>query len=245
MENEGKGRQWRIGTWTMGAALLVAGIAMIAGQISEAVWLDRVWLWWPLLAVMLGVEIIVYLKSSGQPNPIIRYDLFSIVVIGAMGGLFLLLSGAQATGILDETQYFLKSERKTIDIAPIEAKLDGQVKRIVVQAEDGLGSTIRIDSADSAQGAGEVTVFGACRISVAGEAPEQLQLAGSRTVGETLYVSIRKPAEPLGFDEAGAQCSATVVLPTGVPAELATGWNKLILPGNRLPQGWSRSEIIE
>ncbi|MWC27195.1 hypothetical protein [Paenibacillus sp. MMS18-CY102] len=237
-------KQWRVGTWSMGIALIMTGALLGVAQFSgTSGWIDHTWLWWPLLAVALGIEIIIHLAMSKDQNPIIRYDLFSIVALSLLGGLCLFLAAAQSTGVLDEIKQSLDSEYRTVEIAPIVKEVESPVKRIVVQADEWLGRSLRVDAAPSSD-VPQVTAFGDCRIAVAGgnKDPEAIEMAQTRLVGGTMYISLHKPAEGRGFDDASAQCSVTVVIPQHMPVELDTGDNNLTLPNGQLPQGWSRTK---
>ncbi|EFM09028.1 conserved hypothetical protein [Paenibacillus curdlanolyticus YK9] len=239
-------KQWRVGTWSMGIALIMTGALLGAAQFNgTSGWIDHIWLWWPLLAIVLGIEIIIHLAMSKEQSPIIRYDLFSIVALSLVGGLCLFLAAAQSTGILDEMKQSLDSEYRTVSIAPVEQELESSVKRIVLQADEWLGGSIRVDAAPSVDGAASrAAAFGDCRIAVSsgGKEPAAIEMARARTVGGTMYISLHKPAEGRGFNDTSARCNATVVLPQQMPVELDTGNNNVTLADGKLPQGWSRTK---
>ena len=66
-------RTWRVGTISMGASLLLLGVFLLLSQIVG--WdLTRVMIsWWPIILVVLGIEILVYLLLSKSEKPVLKY----------------------------------------------------------------------------------------------------------------------------------------------------------------------------
>ncbi|NLD50282.1 MAG: hypothetical protein GX660_24350 [Clostridiaceae bacterium] len=74
-------RQWRVGTFTMGIALVAIGAVMLVAQINGYSALDLILKWWPLVLVMLGIEVLVYIALSKQEEPRLKFDGFSIFML--------------------------------------------------------------------------------------------------------------------------------------------------------------------
>ena len=74
-------RQWRVGTLSMGIILVALGSIMLYSQIAGVQSLGLILKWWPIILVLLGVEILVYIFLSKQEQPKVKFDIFSIFII--------------------------------------------------------------------------------------------------------------------------------------------------------------------
>jgi len=77
-------RQWRVGTLSMGVLLIALGIIMLVSQILEVSVIEHIIKWWPIILIMIGLEILVYVFLSKQNETKVKFDVFSIIVISIM-----------------------------------------------------------------------------------------------------------------------------------------------------------------
>lgn len=72
---------WRVGTLSMGVLLILVGALLLYGQLSGVSTIELIFNWWPVVLILLGIEVLtyVYLSRSEQPN--VKYDGFSIFII--------------------------------------------------------------------------------------------------------------------------------------------------------------------
>ena len=49
--------------------------------------LDTLTAWWPVLLIILGAEVLLYLLFSKKEQSFIKYDIFSIFFIGVLGSV--------------------------------------------------------------------------------------------------------------------------------------------------------------
>jgi len=91
-------RQWRVGTLSMGVLLIALGIIMLVSQILETSLIGHIIKWWPIVLIMLGLEILVYVFLSKQDEPKVKFDVFSIIIVSIL--LMASVSVYAVTGIV-------------------------------------------------------------------------------------------------------------------------------------------------
>jgi hypothetical protein len=74
-------RQWRVGTLTTGIVLIAAGVVMIAGRAGGWTAVDKLVKWWPVVIILLGLEIIISSLLYKNEHTRIRMDGFSVFMI--------------------------------------------------------------------------------------------------------------------------------------------------------------------
>lgn len=65
----------------MGIILVVLGVMILAAQINGFSALDLILKWWPVVLIMLGIEVLVYIALSKQEEPRLKFDGLSIFMI--------------------------------------------------------------------------------------------------------------------------------------------------------------------
>src|SRR5690625_4626616 len=190
-------RVWRVGTISMGIALIYLGVFLILSQLFN--WKPAYALisWWPIILVILGLEILMYIFLSKQDHPVIKYDIFSILMIGLIGLTGIGFAAINTTGILDKVYDWTNFEIKTVDLPTYSVELDNEIKRIVVHT--GLES-ITIDSGITK----DFTVFGTYEGKVVDEKAtimETKDYLSTEQRGDTLYVMFKStPKQFYPFD---------------------------------------------
>ncbi|MNZ90067.1 hypothetical protein D3C78_1090200 [compost metagenome] len=164
----------------------------------------------PIVFIMLGVELLLYLKFSGTDYAVIRYDWISVFFVGLIGmaslGLALLIS----TGLFDELERGLKMTQRSsfVDTTPIQ--VPANVEKMVVHA---LGS-VELSEADTR----ELQLFGQIRYWSSEKLdPLGDSLVKTNLVGDTLYIMIggidRRDG---GFVSDTIDAQLTLIVPKGV-----------------------------
>lgn len=109
-------RRWRVGTISMGISIISLGCFLLFSIISGMQVFDSFTAWWPLIFIVLGIEILLYVSFSKQEHPIIKYDIFSIFFIGVLGTIGIALYLLLSTGLLEEIRYSISTNEQTNDI---------------------------------------------------------------------------------------------------------------------------------
>ncbi|MFC7560175.1 hypothetical protein ACFQY3_16300 [Paenibacillus farraposensis] len=74
---------WKVGRLSMGLFLVLLGGVTFASKFWGAGILEQVLTWWPVVFVLLGLEILMYTAWKGTRERI-RYDLFSMFITAVL-----------------------------------------------------------------------------------------------------------------------------------------------------------------
>ncbi|MFA9398459.1 MAG: DUF4097 family beta strand repeat-containing protein [Clostridiaceae bacterium] len=92
-------RRFRVGTFSMGILLILVGVLLLLDRFKIISSIKFIINWWPIILIILGIEILVYIYFSKENEPKVKYDGFSIFIIII---LMLFSTGAYiVTGLFD------------------------------------------------------------------------------------------------------------------------------------------------
>lgn len=230
-------RTWRVGSISMGASLLFLGIFLLLSQLLK--WDSAYMLagWWPVLLIVLGAEILVYLFLSKQEKPILKYDFLSIIFVAVIGTVGIGFTVLQATGLMGQMQTFFDSEVKTADLPAYIHQVGDDVKRIVV---DSSHYPITVETVTDK----EVSVFGTYRSSFTGgkpllSNPEDYLMTAQK--GDTLYITLKSLPETNGWMQSGRELDATLLIPGSKSLEISSDYNEVTLKPRTISSSWEVS----
>lgn len=209
----------------MGLSLIALGVILFSSQWQGIQAYDAFITWWPLIFVMLGLEIIVYLFFSKKENSVLHYDIMSLFFVGVLciGCLgFTLLT---SVGVMGEVRSMLGAIEATKDLPAIKESLGSEIKKIVVQSSE---HSLKVDKSTERS----VQVFGTFRDRIkVGEPSRPLakeEVVSVHTAGDTMYVQIKRLPSEQGFDSFYPWMNVTIVLPQDVQVELRGSDNQVI-----------------
>jgi hypothetical protein len=230
-------RTWRVGSISMGASLLFLGIFLLFSQLLK--W-DSAYVlagWWPVLLIVLGAEILVYLFLSKQEKPILKYDFLSIIFVAVIGTVGIGFTVLQATGLTGELQTFFDSEMRTADLPSFNYQVGDEVKRIVV---DSSHHPLTVETVTDK----EVSVFGTYRSSFTEGKPllgnPEDYLMTTRK-GDTLYITLKSLPDYNGWMQSGQEMDATLVIPASKSLEISSDYSEVTLKPRTLSSSWEVS----
>jgi hypothetical protein len=176
-------RTWRVGSLSMGVTLMLMGTAL-----AVSLWQDirayEMLLWVaPVVFIMLGAELLLYLKFSGSERAIVRYDWISVFFVGMIGAASLGLALLMSTGLFDELQRGLHMTQRTAFVDTRAVKVPAEINKIVVHSLGG----VQFGETDTR----ELQLFGQIRYR-SSEKLERLddKMLQTHIVGTTMYVMI-------------------------------------------------------
>jgi hypothetical protein len=234
-------RVWRVGSISMGAALVFLGVFLLLSRFFN--W-DAAFImagWWPLLLIVIGGEILVYLFLSKQEKPTVKYDLLSIFFVGLIGTVGIGFTIFQATGLMDKLNMWMDMEEQTLDIPSYEYDVKNEIKRVVL---DTGSHPLTIEGTSTS----ELSVFGTYRAPVVNgekalQSPEDYLF--SEVKGDTLYLTLKRvPHSPNPFN-ATNEMNATVVVPSDVQLEVSGNYSFITMKPRKLMSNWTVSNSGE
>jgi hypothetical protein len=129
---------WRVGSLSMGITLILMGTAFAVSlwQETEA---HELLLWVaPVVFILLGFELLLYLKMAGNRDTIVRYDWISVFFVGMVGAASLVLALLMSTGVFDELRSGMQMTQRTAFVETEGVPIPAEVKKVVIQATDGV-----------------------------------------------------------------------------------------------------------
>ena len=180
----------RVGTFALGVFLIGLGGLFFYAQFNEKNALEIAATWWPLILVLLGLEVLWYVYTAKEEAPKIKYNFFSIFIIF----LFLIVSmgvyGVSQIGLAPHLQARLSAQEFQLQTLPEEVTLDETIKKIVL---DVPSSDLRLRTGTE----DHVMIFGEAYVTAENRTMAEKLIAPKmlvdRKVGDTLYLSFNLP----------------------------------------------------
>ncbi|RAS97965.1 exosporium protein E, partial [Bacillus cereus] len=218
-------RTWRVGTFSMGLSIIALGCFLLFSVIKGTEVLDSLTAWWPVLLIILGLEILLYLLFSKKEQPFIKYDIFSIFFIGVLGSVGIAFYCLLSTGLLDEVRHSIHTTRQTSNIPSGQLNIPESIKKIVVDAGQ---HPLTIEGNDTNQ----IHLLGTYEMTT--KANEKLNLKQEdflsvQTAGETMYITLKSLPVQHTLWNSAPQVKPTLVLPQNKNVEVRASNNELSL----------------
>jgi len=228
-------RTWRVGTFSMGGSLLFLGLFLFFSRFLGFSMVQVMSAWWPILLIVLGVEILLYLFLSRQEKPMLKYDFLSIFFVGLMGTTGIAFAVISSTGLMDKVEELIAREERSFELPAYSYQMDDSIKRVVVR-------TVGYDMTIEATEENEVSMFGTYRVQTAKKdkllkTAEDLISANKR--GDTLYLNVKTLPNEVGPFDLQGNVAATLLVPSDVKLEVIGNGNELTLKPRTLSNDWN------
>lgn len=228
-------RTWRVGTISMGVALIGLGIFLLISQLY-GYQVFRIYLaWWPVILVILGLEILLAFINSNKEHPIIRYDFLSILFVSVIGMVGILMTILMSAGVLQSVDGAFNSVEKTFTLPSASLKLSNQIKRVVVNGGD---AHVSIEGTK----ASDIDVFGTYRTYVMthGKKPtiNKQDYLMSHVSGDTLYITIKGAPKQSGPFAKPTTFNVSIAVPNSIEFNLNANHQSVSLQADELKNNW-------
>ncbi|NWQ42302.1 hypothetical protein MLOOGBEN_16500 [Bacillus sp. EB106-08-02-XG196] len=228
-------RTWRVGTFSMGASLVFLGLFLFLSHFLGFDLVHVMTAWWPILLIVLGIEILLYLFFSRQEKPVLKYDFLSIIFVGLLGTVGIVFAMLSATGIMEKVEDVVAREERSFELPDFSYQMDDSIKRVVLRT---VGYQTTIEATEEQ----EVSMFGTYRI----QTPKKEKLIASaddyvyaNKKGDTLYINIKTLPNQLGPFYSHQEMASTILIPKGVKLEVIGNGNEIALNPRSLENDWS------
>jgi hypothetical protein len=228
-------RTWRVGTFSMGATLVFLGLFLF---LSRFMGLDLVHVmsaWWPLLLIVLGIEILLFLFFSRQEKPVLKYDFLSIIFVGLLGTVGIVIAMLSATGIMEKVEDVVAREERSFELPDFSYQMDDSIKRVVLRT---VGYQTTIEATEEK----EVSMFGTYRTQTTEK--EKFLTSADEYVyankkGDTLYINVKTLPNEWGPFYSHQEIASTILIPKGVQLEVVSNGNDMTLNPRGLENDWN------
>ncbi|MFA9559715.1 hypothetical protein ACERII_20605 [Evansella sp. AB-rgal1] len=226
-------RTWRVGSISMGFTLLLLGVFLLVSQFKGGEISLILMMWWPIIFILLGIEIIIFLLIKGKEDSIVKYDVFSIIFIGFLGTVGVGLVIATTLGLAEEVSAGISITEETVNLPSYDEIIPSEVNRIVI---DGKVDFLTIETTNNR----EFAFFGTYRTQIS-ENSELLEddILSVKKVGDTFYVHVKQLPEKYGWNYRSSQVSATIIMPNSIDLELETDSADITLKPRSLKADWN------
>ncbi len=232
-------RTWRVGTFSMGASLVFLGLFLFFSKFMGLDLVQVMTAWWPLLLVVLGIEILLYLFLSRQEKPVLKYDFLSIFFVGLIGTAGIAFAILSTTGIMGKVEEVMAREERSFELPAFSYQIDDSIKRVVVRT---VGHQMTVESTEEK----EVSLFGTYRVQTAKKAKlleNADDLISANQKGDTLYLNMKSLPNEIGMFNAYGETAATLLVPNHVKLEVIGDGNPLNLKPRSLVNDWSIESV--
>jgi hypothetical protein len=228
-------RTWRVGTFSMGASLVFLGLFLFLSRFLGFDLVHVMSAWWPILLIVLGIEILLYLFFSRQEKPILKYDFVSIIFVGLLGMAGILFATLSATGIMEKVVEVVAREEVSLELPDFSYKMDDSIKRVVLR-------TVDYQTTIEATEEKEVSMFGTYRTQTSKR--EKLLASADDYVyanqkGDTLYINVKTLPNESGPFYSHREVASTILIPKDVELEVISSGADIILNPRDLVNHWS------
>jgi hypothetical protein len=228
-------RTWRVGTFSMGGSLLFLGLFLFFSRFLGYSMVQVMSAWWPILLIVLGVEILLYLFLSRQEKPVLKYDFLSIFFVGLLGTTGIAFAVVSSTGLMDKVEELIAREERSFDLPAYSYQMDDSIKRVVVR-------TVGYDMTIEATEENEVSMFGTYRVQT-GKKDKLLKttedMISANKRGDTLYLNVKSLPNEVGPFDLQGNVAATLLVPSDVKLEVIGNGNELTLKPRTLANDWN------
>lgn len=179
----------RVGTLTLGAALIGSGIILAAARVNGAAAAGAVFTWWPLLLVMLGGEVLWHNYSAKDANVRLSFDIFSIFTVGMIVFCSLGVFTLTEIGVVPRLQAVIAGQSYSLQI-PVNQRAVAAVRKAVISSPRS-PLVIRTGTDKTFSTCGKATVT-AASLAQAESMLDNVNV-DYRQEGDILYVSFSHP----------------------------------------------------
>ncbi|WAA12885.1 hypothetical protein [Fervidibacillus halotolerans] len=230
-------RTWRVGTFSMGIALLGLGICLLLSRIVKIDLVTVMKGWWPVIFIILGIEILVYVVLNRKFDSPIKYDVFSIMIVGTIGFVGVAILSLHSVGLLGKIEQVISSEVQTVDL-PTFTESVKDVERIVLDTRQ----PIKIETTKGTN----LVAFGTIRTEIKKDSnlfQRMENFIQSVKVDDTLYITVKEP--PSTRYQSVHQMDVTVIVPYDLPLEVNGNYQEITLRTRKMMGDWYINQTSE
>lgn len=228
--------KWRVGSVSMGISLILLGLLFFFAQTDTKIMTKLLMSWWPVVFIILGAEILLYVFLSKSEKMQVKYDVFSILFVGFLGSMCILFTLFASMGLLQEVQQAVSSVEMTKQLPTIQRAVPQTVNKIVVQAFD---QPVKVEGNTERA----VRLFGEYRTSSSALVEETKNMeqnyATVQTIGDVMYVTMHPLPRKSGFNSLSPNEDVTLVLPQTVDVEIRGKQNQIEVTTGVLRSNWT------
>ena len=151
----------RVGTISMGVVLIAFGVILFLSQINKFSALNMVLKTWPVILILIGLEVLWYRYVSKDEGMVIKYDFFSIFIIFIILIVNIGIFAVNESGIIQRFESMFLSSAYDMDMPIEEYTVDEGIKKIII--DDTSNMVIRATPGNKISGVSKLNVRAASK----------------------------------------------------------------------------------
>ncbi|NLW06992.1 MAG: hypothetical protein GX039_03290 [Clostridia bacterium] len=228
----------------MALALIFFGVVTLVYRQEPHLVPQLILNWWPLVLILLGIEVLLAGYFCREEVPRIKYDFLALIFVFVIGVASLGLYVFNSSGFAARLIQALGAVSFTVDLPEKRVAVPEEVQKIIVQGAGGGWHNLQLRGGKSE---GQLVYFGQALVTTSSEAEakEFAHNAGlfSRQVGDTLFLELRGVPLSHGFGPSARVLVGTLILPAGLEVEVAgaENWVELEVIMEQMEAEWNIS----
>jgi hypothetical protein len=186
----------RVGTISMAIVLIALGVLIFYSQINKVSTLNIALKLWPLILILLGLEILYY-RFIYKEDVIVKYDVWSIFIVFAILIANLGIFAMTETGLLSKIRVYAVTDDYHFDMDINEYTVGENIKKIILDESTDKLSIRAVDNN---------IITGSAKVDISATSKEEAlkyrdeELFQFKEVGDTIYVSLKENrSNPTGY----------------------------------------------
>lgn len=227
----------RVGTISMGIALISFGIILFLSQINKFSALNLVLKIWPAILILIGLEILWYRYTIKDEGIVIKYDIFSIFIIFIILFFNLGIFTISESGLIHRLQRTFVSVNYDMDTAIEEYIVDESINKIIIDETNNL--VIRSTDKNKISGISKINVYASSKE----EANELASLYNIRyeKSGNSLYIYfVNNINDDYGYSN---MRNLDIFLPENIDVEIMNCYNLDLIFNDNFNNNWTFDRV--
>lgn len=232
-------RRWRVGNLSSGIMFIILGVVLLASLLKGSVVTEYIFKFWPVVLIILGVEIIAYVYFSKDDNSKVKYDVLSMFMIILVGGFSIVSYTIYSLDIMPKLSSCINRQEYSVLIDDQEIEIDNNIKKVIVNyprqytyatlnIKEGIYNKIIVS--------GKGTVSGASK-----EESKNIinnSKIKSRNVGDNLYIEFEDLARAENLNPGVTWVEHTIFLPGNKDIEIEANNQNVNIDGDSVKNKW-------
>ncbi len=227
-------RRWRVGTFSMGLLLIAIGIVLLSSLISGFPLVEALFKWWPVLLIIMGLEILAHIYFSKEEHPKVKYDVFSMFMIVVIAFTSFGVYTVSVVDLLPRVKAMVAGQDHSFSLKDRSIEIDAGIDKIVLELSN---ATFSFNGHKSGSieifGDGEIFTYGQEKIDALTAAENVV----SRRIDNTLLVQFKELPKVSEFNQGVNRLKYTVILPPDIEVEIkraSNSWQQIELNSGAL-----------
>jgi hypothetical protein len=215
----------------MGLLLVLTGLGLLLGQFYKVAVLNFSLKWWPVLFILLGVEVLLQNQFRKDEQSKLKYDIFSIIIILSIVLTGLCLQSLTQLGLVERARTTISSQVFTVQNSA-EIPLEAGIQKIVLTTG---GNQVSIHSSPGNSIIADSTfqIRAQSQLEAQGTADESNKISQQRAVN-TLYIEL----QPNHGSNPVVDCSYALIIPEQVSVEIDGADSRLNINLDSIQSNW-------